>query len=327
MAIRLEPKHNLAGAAVPGTSDDRSQDYSEGSRWINTQTGIEYVCIDATVGFARWQESQAYGLANVAGLKAALCGVAETPDRFALVERFEQRPLLATAIDPDNPNSPSQAEIDAIFAANRNFEVAGTNMTSALATFNVARGGVRLTTAGAENDQAILQPRTNPAGVSRWAAGFSSNLEPVLSRTFSVADWELVSFKAGLALTSAHNLTTDDDQVALWYDGAVTPEDEGPPVVPEFITEPNFRIAYSIAGTDAEIDIGIEPEDGKTYQLDILMDAARRAHVYLNGELVGRTPALAASKTLLPCLSIQTLEAAAKSIDVGPVGASMKRAA
>lgn len=318
MAIRLEPKHNLAGVAVPGASDDRSQDYSEGSRWINTRTGIEYVCIDATTGAARWQESQAYGLANVAGLKAALGGVVETPDRFALIERFEQRPLLATAIDPSTAADPSQAEIDAIFSANRNFEVAGTNMTSALATFDVARGGVRLTTAGAENDQAILQPRTNPAGVSRWAAGFSSSLQPVMSRWFSLTSIDLVSCKAGLALTNAHDLTTDDDQVALWLD---TSETES------VVDDPNFRIAYSIDGTDAEIDTGIAAAAGTIYQLDILLDAARRAHVYLNGALVGVTPALAATHTLLPFLSIQTLEGEAKAIDVGPVGISMKRAA
>ena len=48
------------------------------------------------------------------------------------------------------------------------FEVLGTNMTSALCTFN-AEGGVTLTTAGADADQAILAPHLD-ANQSAWTS-------------------------------------------------------------------------------------------------------------------------------------------------------------
>lgn len=47
MGIYLTTKHNLLGTAAPGSSDDRASDYTEGSRWINVLTGIEYVRFQA----------------------------------------------------------------------------------------------------------------------------------------------------------------------------------------------------------------------------------------------------------------------------------------
>lgn len=40
MGIYLTTKHNLFGVAAPGATDDRNSDYTEGSRWINTLTGV-----------------------------------------------------------------------------------------------------------------------------------------------------------------------------------------------------------------------------------------------------------------------------------------------
>lgn len=325
MAIGLPLKHNLRASAAPTATDDSRADYARDSRWVDRSTCAEYVCVDPTPGQAIWLLNPNAGIEGVAGLTEALGAVA-TLSRTALVERFEQVPSLAASIDPETAADPSQAEIDAIFAANRNFEVAGTNMTAALCTQNVARGGVRLTSAGAEADQCILQPRTNPAGVSRWTLGFLSDGSPFWALQFNVPDWELLTFKAALALTNAHNLTTDADQVGLWYDGSVTPEDEGPPVVPEFITEPNFRVVWSAGGTDVEIDTGIAPENGREYLLTVTLDANRRAEVRLNGLLVGISGVLVTAKTLKPFVSIEALEGAAKIIDVRHEAVAMNAA-
>lgn len=100
----LSDKHNLTATAAPGATDDRSAGYTEGtgrhncSRWINTLTGIEYICIDATVGAARWMVNEYAGTSNVAGLNAALGSAAETATRMSISENFTKRPALASSI-------------------------------------------------------------------------------------------------------------------------------------------------------------------------------------------------------------------------------------
>jgi hypothetical protein len=46
-------RHNSA-ASTPGVNDDSADGYSVGSRWVNTTTDNEYVCLDNTLGAARW---------------------------------------------------------------------------------------------------------------------------------------------------------------------------------------------------------------------------------------------------------------------------------
>jgi len=52
-------KVNLTAIVAPVPSDDSSQGYSRGSRWIDTVGNTEYVCIDAAVGAAVWTETTA----------------------------------------------------------------------------------------------------------------------------------------------------------------------------------------------------------------------------------------------------------------------------
>lgn len=308
---------NFTGAGAPTANDDVNRGYNAGSRWIDVTTGSEYVCQSGTSGSALWVLNYASGPKTVAGLNAAL-GLTQTPSRSVLIERFEQKPYLAGAIDPATPADPSQAEIDVIFAANRNFEVAGMNMTSALSTLNVARMGGRLTTAGATNDQAILQPRTNPSGVSRWSLGFSSNLSPTWKTSFRLDSVSLITFKAALALTNAHDLTTDADQVGLWLDTSETDS---------VVDNPNFQLITSIGGTDVAVDTGIEAQAGVEYELAIEINAARVAKVTLNGVVLPLTGALSASKTLLPFLSIEDISAGvAKVLDYRYQMAAMNNA-
>ena len=47
---------------------------------------------------------------------------------------FAQKPILESDLDWDPATTPTQAEFRLTVAANRNFKVSGTNMTSALAT-------------------------------------------------------------------------------------------------------------------------------------------------------------------------------------------------
>jgi len=62
LATRLD---NLAATSDPTTANDSTQNYSIGSRWINTSTKGEWVCLDATAGAARWHRtSQATSFRN-----------------------------------------------------------------------------------------------------------------------------------------------------------------------------------------------------------------------------------------------------------------------
>lgn len=236
-------------------------------------------------------------------------------NRMVLTERFEQRPLLATAIDPNTAADPSQAEIDDIFGANRNFEIAGTNAANANITFNVARGGIRGATAGADNDQVIIQPRTNPANVTRWNAGFSSSLPQRWVTSLSLPAITAIRVKAALALTNAIDRTTDADQVGVMFDTGGG------------VSTANWTAIESVDGTDTEEDTGIAAAADAEVRVVIDIDANRVPRVYINEALVFTGDALAAGKTLKPFVSWQALTAAGKSVDVRFEAMSMKHAA
>lgn len=56
LATRLD---NLAASNDPATANDSTQNYSVGSRWINTSTKAEWVCLDAATSAARWHKTSA----------------------------------------------------------------------------------------------------------------------------------------------------------------------------------------------------------------------------------------------------------------------------
>ena len=76
-------------------------------------------------------------------------------------EWFLQRPGL-------NANIDQVSTVEVQRALNRNWEALGTNMTTALATFATTSAGILATTAGADQDQAILTPHLDTAATA-WA--------------------------------------------------------------------------------------------------------------------------------------------------------------
>jgi len=81
--------------------------------------------------------------------------------RYYLEEWFLQRPGL-------NANIDQASTVEVQRALNRNWEALGTNMTTALATFATTSAGILATTAGADEDQAILTPHLDTAATA-WA--------------------------------------------------------------------------------------------------------------------------------------------------------------
>ena len=55
--IGTVPSHNFTATNIPNSSNDSSEGYSIGSRWIYSVINREYVCTDATIGAAVWNET------------------------------------------------------------------------------------------------------------------------------------------------------------------------------------------------------------------------------------------------------------------------------
>ena len=53
---RNESELNNSTTSDPTVSDDSDDGYAVLSSWLNTSTGVKFVCTDATVGAAVWQE-------------------------------------------------------------------------------------------------------------------------------------------------------------------------------------------------------------------------------------------------------------------------------
>ncbi len=58
-------KNNLSGTTAPTTSNDSTQDYAVGSRWLDTTNKNEYICLDATASAAVWALIPSPNVVNV----------------------------------------------------------------------------------------------------------------------------------------------------------------------------------------------------------------------------------------------------------------------
>jgi len=56
MANYVDLKHNYAATVAPAVTDDSGDGYAVGSRWIDVSADQAYVCLDASVGAAVWEQ-------------------------------------------------------------------------------------------------------------------------------------------------------------------------------------------------------------------------------------------------------------------------------
>ena len=222
-------------------------------------------------------------------------------DRYELFEPFAKRPVLAATLDPSTIN---QAAVRLLTGANKDWIISGTNAANAGSALNVD-GGVKLDTAGADDDQIILSPASaiNSIAQSPWRA---VEWEPEHEVRFaalielpSVAD---VLVHVGLGLTAALDLTTDADQAKFQF------STEGS------TSTSNWTAATSIGGTDDETATDEAPEASKTIRLEVRTSSSRVPRFYINGLKVHTGSALTAGANLIPFLGIQALAGSAKSI-------------
>jgi len=193
--------------------------------------------------------------------------------RYYLEEYFAHLPGLNAdlASTTESTNTP----------VNRDFEVLGTNMTSALATYSATVAGMTITTAGSDADQSIVAPHLDTKQTAwtgtKWGTENQVHWEAGI-RTSSAIDNQKIW--AGLKLTNDQLPQTDANQAYFYF---ATDETVGQVLS----TYTPLYFIYSIAGADYLTNLGITVAASTNYHLKITMDSDRKLSVFVNGEQYG----------------------------------------
>ena len=195
--------------------------------------------------------------------------------RKYLFEAFYQRPGL-NAINIIDPDANDATALAVTQAANKNFETLGTNYTTALTTFSATQAGITMTTATADEDQAILLPHldTNQTAWSGTKWGTENQVEWECSISIPALDNQKVW--AGLKLTNDQLVATDDNQMFFKYQSDATNSEA-------FTTFANWHFVHSIGGTDFISRLPIAVEADTQYHFKIEVDSDRKAAIFVNG--------------------------------------------
>ena len=160
---------------------------------------------------------------------------------------------------------------------NVNFEVLGTNMTTALATRSATIASINLATAGADQDQAILAPHLD-SGQTAWTGvkwGTENQVEwEALVRTSSAIDNQKIW--AGLKLTNDQLPQTDADQAYFYF---ATDGTNGQ-AISDFTP---WYFINSVNGTDYLTNTGVPVAASTNYHFRIAMDSDRKISIFING--------------------------------------------
>ena len=213
------------------------------------------------------------------------------------------------------------------FDGNRNFEVLGTNMTSALATRNNDRAGIVLTTAGADEDQAILAPHLD-SGLTAWTGtlwGTENQVSWECSLNTNAIDNQ--KLWAGLKLTNDQLVATDANQAFFKFQTDATNSEA-------FDDFTLLHFVHSIGGTDFISALPITVAANTNYHLKIEFDSERKMSIFVNGvqynitSTSGSTGGTAVTTgttksgamtddiDLIPYIGIEAGAAAAEAVDV-----------
>jgi len=251
--------------------------------------------------------------------------------RYYLEEWFTKKPGL-NAVAIIDPDADSASALAAYVIANKDFETLGTNMTTALTTFSATHGGILMTTAGADQDQAILLPHldTNQTAWSGTKWGTENSVEWECSISLPAIDNQKVW--AGLKLTNDQLVATDNNQIFFKFQTDATNSEA-------FSDFTYWHLVHSIGGTDYISQIPVTVAADTPYHLKIAIDSDRKATCFINGvqynvtSTAGSTggtavtavqPGVAAAKTaaltndtdLIPYIGIEAGAAAAEAINV-----------
>ena len=190
--------------------------------------------------------------------------------RYYLDEWFLQRPGI-------NANIDQVSTVEVQRALNRNWEALGTNMTTALATFATTSAGILATTAGADQDQAILTPHLDTAATAWAGTKWGTENETHFETSVMLPALDNQKVWAGLKLTNDQLVATDDDQVYFKFQTDATNSE----AFTDFTT---WHFVHSIGGTDYISQIPVTVAANTPYHLKITIDSDRKASIFVNGE-------------------------------------------
>lgn len=185
------------------------------------------------------------------------------PSFHTLTEDWKQKPAFNSVLDTTGASS--SAALIAYTIANKDFEVLGTNMTTALCTFAtgtglVPSGGITLNTAGADADQAILAPHldTNQTqwSVAQWRTDKQCAFEVCLrtgNKPCSITNLALTSNVVTLTTATNHNLSIGQSITAAMLTGPTLFADTNGTYV---VTTIPSATTFTYACTHANISTG-----------------------------------------------------------------------
>jgi hypothetical protein len=246
--------------------------------------------------------------------------------------------LSTNAVDVAAQTYEIHVTVDPHLRPNGGWQLSGTNVVESRIGYGSTVAGIKMQTAGADNDQLIVSPKTGSDGiykggphvalanVSPWTSNFftpvskETSIQMPITTSASVAD---MAFWGGWKITTTGAYATDLHQAYFIY---VSNDDLG-----AFNTNGNLHFVYSIAGADYITDLGIVVAADTTYRLRIDFDQSFKASVFVNGvqyglinsaTLGGATesnstqPSLTLSSTqdLIPVLGVQALTSTNKDI-------------
>jgi len=198
--------------------------------------------------------------------------------RYYLEEYFSKRPGL-------NANLDQASTVEVQRTLNQNFEVidAASNMTSALVTFPATSSGVLCTTAGSDQDQAIIIPHLDNDGtadtgaITAWSGvqwGTENEVHWETSIMLPALDNQKVW--CGLKLTNDQLVATDANQAFFKYQTDATNSEA-------FSDFAKWHFVHSIANTDYISVLPITVAINTPYHFKIVIDSDRKATIFVNG--------------------------------------------
>ena len=235
-------------------------------------------------------------------------------------EWFLQRPGL-------NANIDQVSTVEVQRALNRNWEALGTNVTTALVTFASTSAGVLATTAGADQDQAILTPHLDTAATAWAGTKWGTENETHFETSIMLPAIDNQKVWAGLKLTNDQLVATDDDQIYFKFQTDATNSEA-------FTDFTKWHFVHSIGGTDYISQLPITVAANTPYHLKITIDSDRKASIFVNGVqynvtttsgstggtavTTGTTPSTALTDDidLIPYVGIEAGAAAAEAVNV-----------
>jgi len=185
-------------------------------------------------------------------------------------EWFLQRPGL-------NANIDQVSTVEVQRALNRNWEALGTNVTTALVTFASTSAGVLATTAGADQDQAILTPHLDTAATAWAGTKWGTENETHFETSIMLPAIDNQKVWAGLKLTNDQLVATDANQVFFKFQTDATNSEA-------FTDFTKWHFVHSIGGTDYISQLPITVAANTPYHLKITIDSNRKASIFVNGQ-------------------------------------------